>query len=107
MKYKMMKLFIMFDLPTNTPTARREYARFRKKLIENGFFMLQYSVYVRHCLTREYAYMYLRKVECFVPSNGIVRGLFVTDKQFVDMPLLLGALKEEESVLNDNQIVFW
>lgn len=96
MRYKLMRLFILFDLPTDTPVARKEYTQFRKSLLANGFFMLQYSVYVRFCTSREQAAMFLKRIEKAVPENGLIRGLFVTEKQFADMPILLGNMKVEE-----------
>lgn len=107
MRYKIMRLFIMFDLPNDTPIARREYAHFRKHLLSNGFFMLQYSVYVRTCISREQAYAILHRIESAIPSQGVVRGLFVTDKQFTDMPLLLGNLKPEECNVGPEQFTIW
>ena len=44
-----MRVIVMFDLPTETKSQRRTYARFRKRLLEDGFVMMQYSVYTRHC----------------------------------------------------------
>ncbi len=40
-----MWVITMFDLPVVTPKARKAYARFRKTLLEDGFTMMQYSVY--------------------------------------------------------------
>lgn len=107
MRYKFVRLFILFDLPTDTPVAKREYAQFRKSLLQNGFFMLQYSVYVRFCISREQASAYLKRIEKAIPTNGLIRGLFVTEKQFADMPILLGNMKVEECVLGGEQLVFW
>lgn len=47
MRYRVMRLMVMFDLPVETSEQRREYRRFRKSLINEGFCMIQYSVYVR------------------------------------------------------------
>ena len=47
--YRAVWIFTMFDLPTDTKKARKDYTYFRKKLLRDGFSMLQYSVYVRHC----------------------------------------------------------
>ena len=46
-EYSALWLYTMFDLPVDTQRARREYARFRKALIAEGFLMLQFSVYAR------------------------------------------------------------
>ena len=50
-----MWVIAMFDLPVHTPKARKAYARFRKDLIEDGFTMMQYSIYIRHCASIENA----------------------------------------------------
>ncbi len=50
--YRFMWVVVMFDLPVDTKKARREYTRFRKKLLRDGFMMLQYSVYARHCASK-------------------------------------------------------
>ena len=51
----MMRLMIMFDLPMDTAIERKEYQQFRKKLINEGFLMIQYSVYERVCVSRKTA----------------------------------------------------
>lgn len=55
MNYKIMRMLCMFDLPVETDEERRAYRIFRKNLIQEGFVMMQYSVYVRVCPSREYA----------------------------------------------------
>ena len=47
MSYRFMRILVMFDLPTETSEDRRNYRKFRKNLIKNGFIMMQESVYVR------------------------------------------------------------
>ena len=51
--YKIMWLFCLFDLPTNTKSQRKRASDFRKSLIEDGFEMMQFSVYYRHCASME------------------------------------------------------
>lgn len=51
--YRCMWVLTMFDLPTDTKAARRQYTQFRKILLKDGFTMMQYSVYIRHCASRE------------------------------------------------------
>ena len=102
-----MRLFILFDLPTDTPAARKEYAKFRKCLLQNGFYMMQYSVYVRFCVDRKQADMFLKRVQKQVPAYGLIRGLFVTEKQFSDMPILLGNRQPVENELDCEQLLFW
>ncbi len=85
-----MWVVVMFDLPVDTADARRQYARFRKSLIEDGFTMLQFSVYARHCASEENAEVHLRRVSAMVPPDGEVRVLTITDKQFERMAVYLG-----------------
>ena len=77
-----MWVIAMFDLPTDTPAARRAYARFRKDLIEDGFTMMQYSIYARHCASFENSEVHSNRMGEAVPAAGEVRFLTITDKQF-------------------------
>jgi CRISPR-associated protein Cas2 len=77
-----MWVLAMFDLPTESSAQRRAYARFRKDLLEDGFSMMQYSVYKRHCASYENARAHVSKLGKAVPSEGEVRFLIVTDKQY-------------------------
>ncbi len=77
-----MWLFVFFDLPTNTKKERKAAADFRKKLLKDGFSMMQYSVYVRHCASRESAVVHTKRVKSMLPAAGQVSILQITDKQF-------------------------
>jgi len=88
--YRFMWVVAMFDLPVDTKTARRAYALFRKSLLRDGFTKMQYSVYVRHCPSRENADVHIHRVAACVPDDGEVRVLTVTDKQFERMRVFLG-----------------
>jgi CRISPR-associated protein Cas2 len=71
----------MFDLPTETPAQRRAYARF-KDLLNDGFSMMQYSVYQRHCASLENAEVHIARMGACLPPEGEVRFLVITDKQY-------------------------
>lgn len=75
-------LIVLFDLPTDTPKARRQYTQFRKKLLTDGFGMMQYSVYYRHSASDENAAVHVNRVKSFLPPEGEVRIVKITDKQF-------------------------
>lgn len=85
-----MWVLTMFDLPTDTKTARRAYALFRKKLLEDGFTMMQYSVYARHCASEENAEVHVQRVQRMLPDDGEVRLIAITDKQFERMRVFWG-----------------
>lgn len=80
--YRIMWLFVSFDLPTGTLGQRRRYATFRKKLKKDGFNMFQFSVYVRHCSSVQNAEVHYRRVEAIIPPQGHVSIMMLTDKQF-------------------------
>ena len=88
--YDIMWLFVMFDLPTNTAMERKVAARFRKDLIKDGFDMLQFSVYIRHCASGESALVHIDRVRMVVPDEGLVSVVKITDKQFGDIVNIIG-----------------
>lgn len=92
--YRCMWVLTMFDLPVDTKRARRNYAIFRKSLRQDGFTMMQFSVYVRHCASEENAQVHLQRVERMVPEAGEVRILILTDKQFERMRIFWGKMRK-------------
>jgi CRISPR-associated protein Cas2 len=92
--YRAVWIFTMFDLPTDTPKARKAYTDFRKQLLKDGFSMLQYSVYVRHCSSEENADVHYNRVNGFLPPDGEVRLITLTDKQFARMHTYWGKMRK-------------
>lgn len=88
--YRNMWILAMFDLPTDTKAARKAYTRFRKALLVDGFARMQYSVYVRHCASRENADVHEGRVEGALPPDGEVRIIRITDKQYERMRVFWG-----------------
>lgn len=80
--YRIMWLFVFFDLPTKTKTEQRHAAQFRKALERDGFSMMQYSVYVRHCASKENLAVHVGRVRRSMPPSGHTCILTVTDKQY-------------------------
>lgn len=81
-QYRIMWVFVFFDLPTDTKKDRRNYARFRKLLMQDGFTMMQYSIYTRHCNSKENAEVHIKRVKSFLPPRGEIIVFTLTDKQF-------------------------
>jgi len=80
----------MFDLPVDSKDARKQYTRFRKALLAEGFTMLQFSVYARFCNSEESATAQRNRVRGAIPEDGQVRLLSVTDHQFGKMEVYFG-----------------
>ncbi|ARD07194.1 CRISPR-associated endonuclease Cas2 [Lactobacillus amylolyticus] len=100
-----MRLMIMFDLPMETATERKEYRQFRRKLINEGFLMIQFSVYERVCVTRKTATFLENRVRKFLPSGGVVQSLMVTEKQYNDMHFLVGKPVEDVRNTSDRTVI--
>lgn len=97
----------MFDLPTETSKDRREYRKFRKALIREVFIMIQYSVYVRVCVTRQSAEFLEKRVSVYLPENGTIQTLMLTEKQYNDMHFLLGEKKKDIRNSAQRTIILW
>lgn len=86
----------MFDMPVVTAEERREYSQFRKKLIDDGFIMIQFSIYVRICKNQDDVIKHVTRVKSFAPSRGNIRLLQVTEKQYEQMIMLRGVKTDNE-----------
>ncbi|MBS4014079.1 MAG: CRISPR-associated endonuclease Cas2 [Bacteroidetes bacterium] len=93
--YHIMWLFVFFDLPVTTKKQIKAATGFRKNLIKDGFTMMQYSVYIRHCASRESAEVHVKRVRRFVPEKGQVSILSITDKQYGNIVNFIGRKEKE------------
>lgn len=98
-----MWIFVFFDLPTSTKKERKAASLFRKNLLKDGFTMKQFSVYVRHCASRENMNVHINRINNFIPELGIVSVLSVTDKQYGSIANYLGK-KQKPSELSPMQL---
>ncbi len=100
-EYRLMWVIVLFDLPTETPYERKQYAQFRKKLLRDGFTQFQFSIYLRHCPSRENAAVHIRRVKAVMPSVGHIGILCITDKQFSQMEIFYQ--KKEQKLYTPGQ----
>lgn len=89
-EYRIMWVLVFFDLPTETKKERKQAAEFRKQLVRDGFTMFQFSIYIRHCPSRENADVHIRRVKASLPPAGQVGIICITDKQFGQMEIFSG-----------------
>jgi len=92
--YRIMWVFVFFDLPTETKKNRRDAALFRKNLEKDGYTMMQFSVYMRHCPSKENADVHIKRVKYFLPSQGHVSIVTITDRQYGEI-LNFNGVKED------------
>lgn len=95
--YHIMWLFVFFDLPVTTKWERHAATLFRKSLEKDGFSMMQFSVYVRHCGSYESLDVHVKRVKSFVPKFGLVSILSVTDKQYSNIYNFRGEPQNKKS----------
>lgn len=88
--YRFMRLFVFFDLPVITSEEKRNYRKFRKLLITNGFIMLQESVYCKLLTTPAVEQSVKNTISKNKPANGKVQMLLVTEKQYAKMDYVIG-----------------
>lgn len=89
-QYRVMWILVFFDLPTETKKERKDAALFRKNLMKDGFTMFQFSIYVRHCASRENMEVHIKRIQSLLPEYGKVGILGITDKQFGEIQLFYG-----------------
>lgn len=88
-EYRIMWILVFFDLPTETKKDKKAYADFRKRLQNDGFTMFQFSIYIRHCNSRENADVHIKRIKSILPPVGQVGILCITDKQFGNIELFV------------------
>ncbi|MBX7206025.1 MAG: CRISPR-associated endonuclease Cas2 [Bacteroidia bacterium] len=94
-EYRIMWVLVFFDLPTETAAERKIYAKFRKELMADGFTMFQFSIYMRHCASRENADVHIKRTKTKLPEKGHIGILCITDKQFGMMEIYFGKKQAE------------
>ncbi|WP_198668172.1 CRISPR-associated endonuclease Cas2 [Amedibacterium intestinale] len=100
-----MRLILFFDLPVTTKKDRKTYAQFRKYLIQNGYMMMQYSVYCKIFANREAAVKHVANLEKSVPKKGQIRLLLVTEKQYAKIEIITGGKSMQETILNSDSFI--
>ncbi|UXV43271.1 CRISPR-associated endonuclease Cas2 [Staphylococcus simulans] len=101
---RFLRLFIMFDLPVETSRERREYRKFVKFLLNEGYVRSQYSIYCKLILNRGTLNHQISKLKQNLPAHGIVQSLIVTEKQFSDMTYLVGEPRTKYDVNTTERI---
>lgn len=95
-EYRILWVLVFFDLPTETKKERSIASKFRKEILRDGFAMFQFSIYLRHCNSRENADVHINRVKILLPEKGHIGIMTVTDKQFGMMELFYG--KKEKAL---------
>ena len=93
---RIMRMLVMFDLPTGNARERKSYTRFRKFLLKDGYTMEQYSVYSRILLSRSSAETHLARLRENLPEAGSVTVLTLTEKQYESREVLVDTVRHKD-----------
>ncbi len=104
--YRIMWIFVLFDLPVGTKKERKAATKFRHALLDLGFEMSQFSVYLKFSAGKEQAEALERHVETAMPPSGKVHLVQITDKQYENIRTYRGR-KREPSPKNPNQLALF
>jgi len=103
--FRNMRLFVMFDIPIDTDKGKRAYSKFHRFLVNNGFDMLQYSIYTRFCHNDSDCKKHEKRLKANTPKCGSIRLLKVTENQYENMVILAGEATTQEQMSIEDLIV--
>lgn len=104
--YRLMWIFVMFDLPVTTKDQARAATKFREFLLDEGFEKSQFSVYARFCNGKEQFETYMRRVESSLPDRGDVHILSFTDRQYENIVRFSGQSRRRQRKNPDQLALF-
>lgn len=104
-KYRDMRIFLFFDLPTKTTKHKENYRKFRQFLLNDGYIMVQYSIYSRFCRNHAAIDKHVKRIKRVKPKQGDIRIMVVTEKQYLSMQVLVGEMGYIEKTISSDPII--
>ncbi len=102
-----MWMMVLFDLPVLEKEERKEASDFRKFLLDEGFTMSQFSVYLKLLSGKEAVEQYAHKIFNALPNQGKVDIICITDKQYENIISYSGRTKSKQKTVNKQYLLFW
>lgn len=102
-----MRILVFFDLPTLTKADKRAYTLFRRFLLQDGYDMLQWSVYSRIVNGEDDVKKHQKKLVANLPKKGSVRCMKVSEKQYAAMEILVGTVTVQEEKVSLQQVLLF
>ena len=102
-----MRMMVFFDLPTVTKAEKRAYTLFRRFLLNDGYDMIQFSIYGRILNGTDAEDKHMTRLLVNLPPEGSIRVLTVTEKQYASMKILVGMPLFQEKQVNSSQILLF
>ena len=104
---RFMRMMVFFDLPTVTKAEKRAYTLFRRFLLNDGYDMIQFSIYGRILNGTDAEDKHMKRLLVNLPPEGSIRVLTVTEKQYASMKILVGMPLFQEKQVNSSQILLF
>jgi len=101
-------MLVTFDLPVTEKSQRKQATRFRNFLLDDGYLMIQFSVYARSCVSYARQQTHLRRLKKHLPPEGSVRAIFITRAQWDRSFVIHGKTNDPEMPEGiPSQMQFW
>ena len=104
---RFMRLMVFFDLPTVTKADKRAYTLFHRFLLQDGYDMLQWSVYSRIVNGEDDVLKHHQRLVANLPKQGSVRCMKISEKQYAAMEILVGTLTVHEEKVAVQQLLLF
>lgn len=102
-----MRILVFFDLPVVSKSDRQVATKFRSFLLNDGYYMLQYSVYCRIINGVDAIEKHIKRIKLNAPSKGSIRVMTVTERQYEKTYFIVGKpIKNEEKVTTEQLSLF-
>lgn len=99
-----MRTIVFFDLPNIYAKDRQNYTKFRKFLINEGFIMMQESVYSKIVLNSQQSELLLQKLRKKSPNRGLIQVLTITEKQYSNIEYIIGE-KNKKIIDSEDRLI--
>ncbi|MDR2033892.1 MAG: CRISPR-associated endonuclease Cas2 [Helicobacteraceae bacterium] len=104
---RFVRLIVFFDLPVLTKKERYFAAKFRRFLINDGYDMVQFSIYARLIYGADSIVKHNKRLSNNLPPAGSVRSLIITEKQFAGIEILVGKPTIQEKTVTHKQLLLF
>lgn len=102
-----MRILVFFDLPVKTKAERTAATRFRNFLLNDGYYMVQFSVYARICNGLDSVAAHQMRIRSALPPHGSIRVLTITEKQYDRIEIMLGGTKPMDEPQQGEQLMLF
>ena len=98
-----MRIILMFDLPTESSEDKKNYRHFVKYLTNDGYIRIQFSVYSKLCINSNSAMTYAKRLKLNSPTEGNIRYLIITEKQYQSIENINSTYSFQENVTTEDR----